>query len=416
VSLVDRFLPPPGAPGAVRDAAACWRHAAAGLLTVGEPTSRQLAVLAGSWRGPAHTAFAAAVDPFLAALAAAVHPLHEAASGLEQLADGIEAAQAEYHQRMLAVGLTAAAGVLLTPLTLTGSDEAAAAAIGAELAAATELATGAAEVVLGVLAAAADQAVALAARWVVLSGAAVGADAAAAAIVHGPGGVISHLHLGDDLELALVGAVAVPIGAELSAALGGGGAMGGAAAFGGVADRLAFAGASLASADALVRIALRQGVDPGELAMMALPIGGFGRGATRLVPLGFAGESEFAAFTHDLVGGLREAGYRDVVPVFQGSAVTGVKYTTGKPFDVGRRSDFDIALASPTLFERAEAAGVELRSRRTRTAPLGRADLERLGLFDLARRLSAGVERDVHFMIYPDRAGAVERSGGIRLP
>ncbi len=76
----------------------------------GEPTSRQLAVLAGSWRGPAHTAFAAVVDPFLAALAAAVHPLHEAASGLEQLADGIEAAQAEYHQRMLAVGLTARGG------------------------------------------------------------------------------------------------------------------------------------------------------------------------------------------------------------------------------------------------------------------------------------------------------------------
>ena len=406
MSLVDRFLPPPGAPGAVRDAAACWRHAAADPQTVGEPTEPAAGRPRGQLARAGETAFAAAVDPFLAALAAAVHPLarggHRPGAARRRHRGGA----GEYHQRMLAVGLTAAAGVLLTPLTLTGSDEAAAAAIGAELAAATELATGAAEVVLGVLAAAADQAVALAARWVVLSGAAVGADAAGGAIVHGPRGVINHLHLGDDLELALVGAVAVPIGAELSAALGGGGAMGGVSAIGGVAGRLAFAGASLASADALVRIALRQGVDPGELAMMALPIGGFGRGATRLVPLGFAGEAEFAAFTHDLVGGLREAGYRDVVPVFQGSAVTGVKYTTGKPFDVGRRSDFDIALASPTLFERAEAAGVELRSRRTRTAPLGRANLERLGLFDLARRLSAGVERDVHFMIYPDLAGA----------
>ena len=51
--------------------------------------------------------------------------------------------------------------------------------------------------------------------------------------------------------------------------------------------------------------------------MMALPIGGFGRGTTRLVPLGFTGEAEFAAFTRDLVGGVREAGYGDVVPVFR---------------------------------------------------------------------------------------------------
>ena len=86
--------------------------------------------------------------------------------------------------------------------------------------------------------------------------------------------------------------------------------------------------------------------------------------------MGFADEEAFAAFARDLTGGLREAGYGDVVPVFQGSSVTGVKYTTGAPFDVGRRSDFDIALASPTLFARAKATGARLRADGVRTGPL----------------------------------------------
>ena len=83
------------------------------------------------------------------------------------------------------------------------------------------------------LAAAADQAVALAARWAVLGGAAVGADAASAATSTVPTVSGVHLHLGDDLELALVGAVAVPISGELSAALAVGGAVGGGAVGGG---------------------------------------------------------------------------------------------------------------------------------------------------------------------------------------
>jgi hypothetical protein len=415
---LDGFRPPPGAPGAVRDGAACWRRAAEALQPVADRTQGQWRSAAGSWRGPARAAFEGAAEPFLTALGSAAGALRQAAGGLDVLADGIEAAQSEYRQRMLAVGFTAAAGVLLTPLTFGGSDEGAALAVTAELAAVTELAAGAAETVLVVLAGVAEQAVALAARWAVLSGAALAADVGAAAVVHGPGEALQFVHLGDDFELALVGAVAVPVAAELAAAAGGAAGVLGASGVAGLTARLALGGASLASADALVRAALRQGLDPGELAMMALPLGGgLGRaGAARTVPLGFADEAAFASFARDLTGGLREAGYGDVVPVFQGSSVTGVKYTTGAPFDVGRRSDFDIALASPTLFATAKVAGIEVRSRPSRTAPLKPKDLRRVGLFDLAERLSAGVERDVHFMIYPDLSSAVERAGGIRLP
>ena len=159
------------------------------------------------------------VEPFIAALAPAVGALRETVDGLGALADGIEAAQSEYRQRMLAVGFTAGVGVLLTPLTFGGSDEGAAIAVTAELAAATELASGAAQTVLALLAGVADQAVALATRWAVLSGVAVAGDAGAAAVVHGPGAALHYVHLGDDLELALVGAVAVPVAAELAAAL-----------------------------------------------------------------------------------------------------------------------------------------------------------------------------------------------------
>src|SRR6059058_988805 len=148
---LDGFRPPPGAPGAVHDGAACWRRAAEALQSVADRTEGQWRSAASSWRGPARSAFEAAAEPFLAALGPAAGALREGASGLGALADGIEAAQSEYRQRMLAVGFTAAAGVLLTPLTFGGSDEGAAVAVTAELAAVTELAADAAQTVLAVL-------------------------------------------------------------------------------------------------------------------------------------------------------------------------------------------------------------------------------------------------------------------------
>ena len=134
----------------------------------------------------------------------------------------------------------------------------------------------------------------------------------------------------------------------------------------------------------------------------------------RDVPLGFASAEEFRAFGAHLTGGLRAAGYDDVVPVFQGSSVTGVKYTTGAPFDMNRVSDFDIALASPALFERAKELGVVVRKNPTRTAPLRAKHLEQLGLLALRDALvqRAG-RRPVAFMIYPDLGQTLARSPSI---
>lgn len=67
--------------------------------------------------------------------------------------------------------------------------------------------------------------------------------------------------------------------------------------------------------------------------------------ALRGIPRGFGNTSNFGAFGDDLYSGLRGAGYDDVTAI-----------------DVGRVSDFDIALASPQLLDRASALGIGLRS------------------------------------------------------
>jgi hypothetical protein len=105
----------------------------------------------------------------------------------------------------------------------------------------------------------------------------------------------------------------------------------------------------------------------------------------RRIPLGFKNVDEFTEFGTRLSSGLGDAGYGGVQVIFQGSSVTGVKFKTGVAFDVGRVSDFDIALASPDLLQRAKELGIELRSRGTRTGPLQPQDLIKLGLHDLAR-------------------------------
>jgi uncharacterized protein YukE len=421
MDLLDRFLPPPGAPGAVRLGADHWREAADRLEGVATELKGRSAILTGSWQGPARVAFDRQSLAFVAAVVEATHLLHGYAEGLDQLADGIEAAQDEYHQRVGAVIGTAVVGGLLTGLTATLSDEIAAGVVTAEMAAVTEVATVAAEQAVAVLSSLAAQAAALAARWVVLTGVLVAADSVSGMVVHHDGDPLVHVHWAEDAEFGLVGAVAVPLSAVFAAGaaqIGGAGVAGGVT---GTVTRITATGAAAAGADGLVRVALHQKIDPGEFAMAALPLGWRGRrpppgvAPEGIVPLGFADAEEFAAFGATLTKGLADAGYGDAVPVIQGSAVTGVKYTTGAPFDVGRRSDFDIAIADAKLYGEAEAMGVRFRSRPPRTEPLTDKHLRRLGLKDLIDLLSTRSEREVHVMIYRDIESALQRAGGVRM-
>jgi filamentous hemagglutinin len=132
-----------------------------------------------------------------------------------------------------------------------------------------------------------------------------------------------------------------------------------------------------------------------------------------ILPRGFGTYENYAAFGQNLRDGLRSAGYHDVEPIFAGSAVSGRNFHTGQPFDVGRRSDYDIALASPTLMQRAIELGIPVRGVESRTRPLSGDDLNNLGLGDLAQRLSEQTGREVHFVIYRSRR-AVARRGASR--
>jgi hypothetical protein len=134
------------------------------------------------------------------------------------------------------------------------------------------------------------------------------------------------------------------------------------------------------------------------------------------VPSGFANANEFANFGGNVRGGLKSAGYPDVEPILQGSAVTGKSFGTGAPFDVGRVSDFDVALASPSLLQRAQDLGIGVRSGGTRTGPLSARDLEALGLTKFASEISTQAGREVNFMIYQSPAVAVQRAPSISLP
>ncbi|WP_283444226.1 hypothetical protein [Noviherbaspirillum suwonense] len=138
--------------------------------------------------------------------------------------------------------------------------------------------------------------------------------------------------------------------------------------------------------------------------------------ANSSVPHGFANVEDFAQFGNNMRSGLGRAGYENAEPLLQGSAVTGRSFKTGEPFDFGRVSDFDVALADPALLIRAQELGIGLRSGGTRTGPLSARDLRVLGLRDLSSQMGQQVGREVNFMIYNNSATAAQKAPSLTLP
>jgi hypothetical protein len=131
------------------------------------------------------------------------------------------------------------------------------------------------------------------------------------------------------------------------------------------------------------------------------------------IPIGFNDAAELEEFSSKLRGGLENAGFKDSEIIFQGSSVTGQSYGEGIPFDVGRVSDFDIAIANKQLLSKARSIGVGMRSGGIRTAPLEEKHLEILGLKRLQNELSREVGRDVNFMIYESARKAASHKPSI---
>jgi hypothetical protein len=122
------------------------------------------------------------------------------------------------------------------------------------------------------------------------------------------------------------------------------------------------------------------------------------------IPHGFKNVEGYQQFTAKLRSELPPG----TQPLFQGSAVTGASYKTGKAFDVGRQSDFDIALAGQTLFDKARALGLKVKDG-TRIGPLSPQDLENLGLLGLRDQLGSLAGRTVNFMLFDSIGAALKR-------
>ena len=135
--------------------------------------------------------------------------------------------------------------------------------------------------------------------------------------------------------------------------------------------------------------------------------------ATKGIPFGFRNAGEFGQFGKTLNSGLADAGLGGTKAILQGSAVTGKSFRTGKAFDAGRVSDFDIALAGPDILARARQLGIGLRSGGTRTGPLTGAQIQQLGLGPLRNSLSQSAGRPVNFMVFGDAGAAAARAPSV---
>lgn len=104
----------------------------------------------------------------------------------------------------------------------------------------------------------------------------------------------------------------------------------------------------------------------------------------------------------------------------QGSAVTGVEHDAPhRAFDVGRRSDFDVAIMSSELIARAEKAGVKVKDagfgRGKYTQPLDKPELVKaMGLDEVATVLSTAYDRKVNFIVY-ESAAAIYKNPSMQL-
>lgn len=139
-------------------------------------------------------------------------------------------------------------------------------------------------------------------------------------------------------------------------------------------------------------------------------------GLAPCIPKGFKNADEFNQFGREIRQGLSDAGFPNTTPIIQGSAVSGISFRTKQPFDVGRVSDFDIALAGDDILNAAKEAGIPTRSGGLRTGPLKARDMAKLGVKGLSDRMSEQYGREVNFMVFSSIPIATGRAPSIVLP
>jgi hypothetical protein len=122
------------------------------------------------------------------------------------------------------------------------------------------------------------------------------------------------------------------------------------------------------------------------------------------IPYGFKSFEEYQAYGKFL----RTEAPEGTAVFFQGSSVTGRNSKTGMVFDVGRRSDFDVALANQSIFNRARQLGYKAKDG-TRIGPLNEQQLKDLGLLEYARKARESSGRETEFMLFDTSKSARTR-------
>ena len=134
------------------------------------------------------------------------------------------------------------------------------------------------------------------------------------------------------------------------------------------------------------------------------------------IPAGFKSFGQFKQFGEAAQAGLSKAGYPNATPFMQGSAVTGRSFETGEPFDLGRTSDFDMAIAHEGLYKKAEVLGLA-KDARTGPVKLGSEEAKLLGIDDTLQKLSKmSGGREVNAMIFKNAEAVKAKGASIRLP
>ncbi len=146
-------------------------------------------------------------------------------------------------------------------------------------------------------------------------------------------------------------------------------------------------------------------------------VGTFGK-----IPLGAKNISILKNFGTTLMDALKKMGIDDAKLYIRGSSVTGISWRTGDLFDLGRVSDWDIAIESPKLLQRAKELKIKLRSGQTRTPsmdlkfPYNKNLLTKMDLLPIAEKLSQQMGREVGFMIYQSEEAIAKRGEYLLLP
>ncbi|WP_317125565.1 RHS repeat-associated core domain-containing protein [Flavobacterium columnare] len=124
---------------------------------------------------------------------------------------------------------------------------------------------------------------------------------------------------------------------------------------------------------------------------------------------GFKSFGQMNQFGTQVQASMSRAGFKGTDVFMQGSSVTGRSFSTGELFDVGRKSDFDVALVNKDLLKKAESLDLA-KTGRPYSMPLDADAMRKLGFGDLADSLSKRFGRDVNFRIF-DSEDSVRSKG-----